>query len=279
MASDDELSTLERSLLDEEYGGEEAPEVEEQVHGDIQEKVVDKPLVEPHVRHPAEGEIHFLVDEIQERLDREMERVLFTLQHPLAGKRVRLLTVFVRAVVQAYARQMGKIANVSEQQLVEPITPVLPLPERIPVVPHVSAGGVIPPPPVASAKGLTFPEIPHEEPYQLSALDQETAGAEPEERRVNVIHIPLMLDEERNEIVAAAEYDEEENVYRVHEPELDEHNHAVLMQLKKDISDVALLKNQRALQKQITKSAKKIGVGIDDEDYFVLKYYLVRDLA
>ena len=224
-------------------------------------------------------EIHFLVDEIQEHLDVEMEKIMFQIANPLAGRNVGILMNFVRHVIDARAEQMHaenetqtkpRAAEEAETKQIDVVKPENK--EQI-------IGMIIPPAPkMMIVNGPTFPDIPIEDHYELSALDAEREG-NADETEIRIIHIPLAMDDENNEIVASAEYDEREGVYRLSEPEMDERRHALLLQLKKDITDAGMLKNSRALQKQIKKSAKRINIPTDDEDYFVLKYYLFRDIA
>ena len=232
---------------------------------------------------PLQKEIHFLYDEIQEQLNEEIEKVLFQIHHPLAGKQIGILHSFVRAVIHARAVQMQRTQE-DEQHLLdeEKIAAVLAEGQEKKLVPLQIApeeiGKIIPPAPL-TAHGPVFPEIPREDAYELSALDVEEQKKQPEETTVQVIHIPLVLDDERNEIVAAADYNDLDGVYRLSEPDLDDRQRALLVQLKKDITDVSLLRSSRGFQKQIAKSAKKIAVQTIDEDYSVLRYYLVRDLV
>ena len=226
-------------------------------------------------------EINFLVDEIQERLDVEMEKIMFQIANPLAGKRVGILMKFVRNVIDARAQQMYiEHETQIKQKVIEETERNVQLNAARPENKEQIIGMIIPPAPkMMIANGPVFPDIPIEDHYELSVLDAERREENPDEMKIRIVHIPLAIEDENNEIVASAEYDEREGVYRLSEPEMDERRHALLLQLKKDITDVGMLKNSRALQKQIKKSAKRINIPTDDEDYFALKYYLFRDIA
>lgn len=237
---------------------------------------------------PLREEIHFLADEIQEHLDREIERIVFSLQHPLAGKNVWILMEMTRHLIHARAQQrhreqepvkVKKEAKPALQATMVhlPLAPPQPLP-----VPPLPLSPFRVPIPLEVAGGPVFPELPVADHYELSALDQEHISKDElggEEKKVTVVHIPLVYDDERQAIVAYADFDEQEGIYRMSEPPLDETQKKLLAELKHEITDVTMLKNVRALQKIITKMAKRLKMTTDDEDYFTLKYYLVRDLA
>jgi|GEM_PF-5299713 hypothetical protein len=279
MTAEDDFSLLEKHLLD----ADESPVAPEEPLPEVEPSTLPAFSVKKVEERPSE-EIHFLVDEIRAKLDEDMERLMFQLRNPLAGKNVYVLKTFVKSVIHARAEQLHPYDVPEDMQ---PSAPVEEVPVHVASVMERSveyipvAEQVIPPAPqTLPSVGPTFPEIPKEQEYTLSALDAEThTPDQSNETRIRVIHIPLMMDEDTREIVARADYDEDEGTYRVYEPELDDGLRALLQQLKKDITDLNILKDMRSLQKRIAKSAKVVNALYDDQDYFTLKYYLTRDLA
>ncbi len=282
-----DTNTLDASQLEEHllkhYVRADEEEAPHPIEGESQQSPF--PSLDTSLRHlvsPLQKEIHFLYDEIQGQLNEEIEKVLFQIHHPLAGKQIGILHSFVRAVIHARAVQMQHIQEDEQHALEEEKLAVLAGGQEKNLVPlsivPEEIGKIIPPAPL-TARGPVFPEIPKEDEYELSALDVEEQKKKPDETTVQIIHIPLVLDDERNEIVAAADYNDLDGVYRLSEPDLDDRQRALLVQLKKDITDVNLLRSSRGFQKQIAKSARKIGAQTIDEDYSVLRYYLVRDLV
>ncbi|MEK6839416.1 MAG: hypothetical protein AABX72_00605, partial [Nanoarchaeota archaeon] len=233
------------------------------------EEKAQEPVSQESQKTTLQQDIHFLHDEIQAHLDEDIEKVLFQIKHPLAGKQVGILTSFVKTLIHARARQMQR-----EREDVQPVVHeeklILKIENLPPLTVQPDIGNIIPVPPQTS-QGPTFPDLPSEHEYALSALDAEKELF-PDEQTIEIVHIPLVIDDERNEIVASAEYNDGEKVYRLFEPDLDNRQKALLMQLKKDATDLSILQQNRGLQKQIIKSARKIGMQTIDEDYHTLRY-------
>ncbi len=282
----EDASLLEEHLLQHYAGREEETPPEDHNDVEVEKKIPEQPLLEKKkIPSKMSQEIHFLVDEIQDKLDTDMEKVIFSLQHPLAGKNIHILKSFVNTVAHARAGQMRaereallhkeekkqpKKIERHQPELGEIIPPIAPAPSEDQIIP-----------PVPQVAGPLFPEIPDEHHYELSALDAERNAEEEMHagEHEEIVQIPLVIDDMRNEIVAHAEYNPMEGLYHLYEPQMDHANTALLEQLKRDISDDGILKDIRALEKQVRKSAKKLKMTYDQEDYFALRYYLVRDIA
>jgi hypothetical protein len=257
--------------------------------------VVEEPTV------PLADEVHFLVDEIRQSLDEGVEDVIYNLEHPLVGKHIHVLKTIVKNIIHARAMELHGV-DVPVEMVEKPVvkSAVKPLIKKHVVAPLVISPPLqktspdhevaqdIPPPPVTMRKphlmpaitapaGATFPDLPTEDAYELSEMDKEMMKEGSHE--VKLIHVPLMIDDESNEIVAWADLDELESVYRVSEPLLDHTTSALLLQLKKDIRNLDVLQSKRFLYKQMRKSAKNLKMRFDLHDYSTLKYHLVRDLA
>jgi len=211
-------------------------------------------------------EIRFLYDEITEKINKDVERILFHLRNPFAGKNVYILKRFTEELIRARARQIHqqefmKIEEVKHEEVKQPVEitvlEVKPAEEQIQI------------------------QIPgqHEENnefegYQPSSL-QEKKRNEIEKPR-NIIQMNLIVDNETKDIVARGEI--EENEYRVYEPTLSEDDLRLLNKAKEAIgNDMNSLTSKKILWKILRKASKDLNVYFDEDNFLRLRYYLVRD--
>lgn len=211
--------------------------------------------------------IHFIYDELKGTLDKDMHEILFRINHPLVGKHLHILNTFVTQVAYALAQKHKPSPHQTQQPLPEErAAPPSPLP--VFQQPRIEKRRVIQPPRIITP-------LPA---FTASALTPETPPLPPQPSitEIKIIHVPLVIDENTHAVVARA--DIEGNKYAVIEPTIDPVITKLLIDIKPQITNPALLKNERALSKIITKTAKKLSVDYDDEDFAIIRYYLNRDL-
>ena len=210
-------------------------------------------------------EIRFLYDEITEKINKDVERILFHLRNPFAGKNVYILKRFTEELIRARARQMHQqefmeIEEVKHEEVKQPV--------------EITVLEVKP----AEQIQIQVPEQYEEKNdfvgYQPSSL-QEKKRNETDKPR-NIIQMNLITDNETKDIVARGEI--EENEYRIYEPTLSEDDLKLLNKAKEAIgNDMNSLTNKKLLWKILRKNSKDLNVYFDDDNLLKLRYYLVRD--
>lgn len=201
-------------------------------------------------------EIHFLVDEIGGKLNKEIESIIFELQNPQARKKLRDLRIFTKMLMKVkYLRkkeEMGKIRRAEDEykrlQLKEGRRKMMLL--RL------------------NELRLMVEEL---------KMKEQKVVEEKEEEKVEVIHVPLIMDVESGNVIVYA--DVVDDNYKVIEPELSE-NDANLLSIFKENFDrlAAALYDRKRLARELMKVAKEAGFGFELHEYLKFKYFIVRDM-
>ncbi len=205
----------------------------------------------------TQDDIHFLYNEIEEKINKEVEEVLFELKNPLASKRAWIITKFTEALFNAYIekrKEFLKQEKLQEEKIYEKLKDRYSKIQQTP-------------------KQIRIPEqlqIQEEKIFRPSI--QESAV------RPKKVFVQLITNYETNENIAYAEI--EEDSYRVNEPEMNEQDLNLLKKLEEKFKGgEGILSDKNRLLKEIRKISNNIGIEFNDDDLLKFRYYLIRDLA
>lgn len=221
-------------------------------------------------------EIHFLAEEIDEKLNKDVEKILFQLRNPLSGKRNYIIKRFTEELIRASANKRIEIEE--EPKVIEiEVQEVKPAEEIIEIKPEEIEHEDVPefkqevlPAPVSN-----FEEEKSEfSGYQPSVLEKKKEKIE-EHRKI--IQVNLIIHNETGEILVSGEL--EENEYRIYEPILSDDEMKLLRNAKNILmNDLDSLADKKTLWKILRKTSKQLNVYFDDDNFIKLRYYLIRDL-
>lgn len=226
-------------------------------------------------------DIHFLADELEHSLNEDIQKILTLLQHPDSGKKMGVVTSFMKYVIYAEAQRqhaLTAVAPIVQEPAVETTNLTASL-DTLRKKMFSSPQTPLPPPPnVPSSGSPSFPA----QGYYASVLDTAQPVSQPETKTPetpssSVTPLELVTDYETGQILAKAEVSDTD--YYVFEPEMSEREWQLFEQLKKDAKEqITILQDKRLLMRQMIRSAKKLDSDFNEEDYLKFRYYLVRDL-
>ncbi len=204
-------------------------------------------------------EIHFLYNEIEDKVNKDIEKILFQIKNPLAGKRAGVIRRLTNELIFARAKELATEREKREHKQRARLER-----ERQALV----AQGLVQT--TEFRASIAEVEAPAVENMRAQVAEH------PEEQMQRVVMLNLVVDSETNEVLAKAEVDD---AYNVFEPDISDADVRLLKQAENDIKDEpGVLETRRALIKQLHKSAKVAKTEFYEDDYLKFKYYLVRDL-
>ena len=260
-------------------------------------------------------EIHFLVDELQVKLDHEIRSVLELIRDPKAKERVKFVHSFTRELVRAAGKEkknrkeqplfhstLRNLHNFPQQKHIahqqpqhqqhqqdhQPVfspyyTQQMGSQQPQPVPQQVQ------PPKEASPVDETL-EFPAEQPTLQNSQVKEEVAVKPMQPSVqqapSTHHQPpqkvsLIKESQTKQTVVAAEI--KEGKYLIAEPYLSEQDKQALVQSRKEFEQSPeILKDKKKTYKILKKVMKQLKVPINDGDetqFMSLRYYLVRNIA
>ena len=214
-------------------------------------------------------DIHFLVDELQEDIDNDVKQLIYSINHPLAGKNISLLMKITKELIRARAQEL---IREEQQDLLQELQNA-----RRGITAHQQHERDIikqleETAPMPSGKKHLAPSV-QETTYTRSTLEKEHTP----ETSLNTLNIPLIMDKESKRMIVTAELNNK--VYTVSQPPVQHQTAALLNILKKELSEkMNVVENKRALYKHIRKAAKKNNIPFNDNEFSTYRYYLIRDL-
>ena len=208
-------------------------------------------------------EIHFLYNEIEDKLNRDVEKLLFQIKNPLAGKKMGVLTEITRHIILARARQLQAEEEQRNNEMIAAEQMRRESLEESGALPSSKFKASI------NVAGIT---------EKKTEMQIPQSGDEHEDGMVKVTTINLVIDNNSSQVLAKADVSDE--IYYVYEPDLNEWEAKLLRQAEKDIGhDYSILESNKSLMKQMYKSAKVIKTEFFEENLLKMKYYLVRNIA
>ena len=228
-------------------------------------------------------EIKFVLDEIQEHLNKDVEAILFNLEHPEANKHYQTLRAFMTAVARAYGEELDMKNHPQVKRLrrkqgehAEALTPTEPLPTKTKQLPR---------PDLAQEERHIEEhviEIKEEAPLKTKekAFYESAIADVPhkkDKKTAESISIPLIVNATNGELIVRAEAHGEK--YVVLEPLLQDDMYNVIEALLQRLQDsTGLVKDQKKLMKVIRKVCRGLDYDLKEQDLVTFKYYVMRDL-
>ncbi|MBT3262030.1 hypothetical protein HN992_03025 [Candidatus Woesearchaeota archaeon] len=235
----------------------------------------------------ATKEIAFIYNKELEKLNDETSKILFNIQHPLAGKNIHLLKTFTRELIKAHSKKSRhKIKrDLPEDALVFSNNDLestfldldIPLPELEPSI---------------SPEELISTEIdrlvdltessPERIPLGLPDLEPETLPLFQNKQEEKIIQIPtektpLITSSITDEVMAAGT--KNGMFFIIEETELSKGEIKVLNALKpRIIKKESLLSNKNKFTKLMEKQAKKHKVDVADLSPSKMRYFLIKHI-
>ena len=208
-------------------------------------------------------EIHFLYEEINENINKDIEKILFQIKNPLSAKNARIIKRLTKELIKASAKQIYK----------EEIKPAdvhgVKIEEIKPGAIEIN---------MQEAKQEVQSENLEQDKfagYQPSSLQDKAARRDSLPR--NITQITLIKDGETGELLVRGEL--EENEYRVYEPVLSDDDVRLLNEVKQTIGgDINSIVSRKNMWKILRKASKNLNVYFDDDNFLKLRYYIVRNL-
>lgn len=193
-------------------------------------------------------ELKFILDEIQQKVDEDLENILYQLKNPLAGKNIGILIHFTRAVIEARANQLRSETQKRNEM------------ER------------------SYIKKIQRPSIkikPQIKEYKKSIMEEEKK--DDEKQKIESIKINLIADNDTRELLAKAEIRGAD--YVVYEPELIGDDLRIIEKSKDAIaSNLYLLNDKKNVSKILSKAAKSLKMEFYEQNLNKYRYYLIRDI-
>lgn len=197
-------------------------------------------------------EIHFLVEEVENNVNRQLESLLFQMQHPEAKKNLIAAKIFTRAMIESLRPKVAPEVRARLQKLEHASQLVQQLPHQVlqqKVAEHLQ-----------SKPTAQKPSQPIAKPIQKTS-------------------ICLILDKTTKKELATAAFDD--SLYEVHEPLIDPtslniikacstYKEKILKLIKKD--------KREKLFKLVNKIASNYHISIPQDEFWKFRYYLIRNL-
>ena len=257
-----------------------------------------------------EEEIHFLVDEIKEELNKDIQSIITQINDPKAKQRVQFLNYFTRKLVRASVpvKKMPTHPRVHQQRTqelplfkqyqppqhnykqpyyVRTVSPPQPVQEQIKPLPvqtrpkleeHHEPKKELPPLPTTEGrKSIQETPSPLKETVNV---ELSSPPIRPQPDPDSIEKISLIKESTSKKTVVFAEASR--SYYKVIEPPINDQEKQVLAEVRKQFHDApGVLKDRVKLYKEIRKIAKSLGAQVDlaDENQMLkLRYYLIRNI-
>ncbi len=250
-------------------------------------------------------EIHFLVDEISEKLNSDMRSVLQQMKDPQSKKRVGFICKFTRELVRASApvkqksvplqqvqnetRELKSLVQDVRNQVntqrflkiyprhvqqpyyhpqMQPVPqPRAPLPQQPPMQP---APQQVLAQPVQQPSPPPAPQPPQEESAPTKETIQIDFSKEPPQTQEPALstqsgEVSLIKESDSKQTVVSASI--KNNTYTLVEPLLTDEDKKLLTEVKKEVEgNPKILKDKMKTYKQLQKSAKKLKIALDEDN-------------